>query len=188
MTDKVWMLAPDARLPDGSTYSGDIRDGFFHGDGLQQFASGMVYRGQFHEGYWHGQGVLESAMGWRYEGEFQKGVMEGQGVLDNDGTRYEGAFVNGKFNGPGRYEVGDSVYVAKFAEGLPVRGEHTTEYGTYAGEFLDWQYHGQGTYTPANAPANMESLSGTWEYGMLVEGNDSAQPEPSARPAPAVAV
>ncbi len=178
------MLAPDARLPDGSTYSGDIRDGFFHGDGLQQFASGKVYRGQFHEGYWHGQGVLESAMGWRYEGEFQKGVMEGQGVLDNDGTRYEGAFVNGKFNGPGRYEVGDSVYVAKFAEGLPVRGEHTTEYGTYAGEFLDWQYHGQGTYTPANAPADMESLSGTWEYGMLVEGNDSAQPEPPARPAP----
>lgn len=178
------MLAPDARLPDGSTYSGDIREGLFQGDGVQQFASGMVYRGQFHEGYWHGQGVLESAMGWRYEGEFLKGLMEGQGVLDNDGTRYEGAFVKGKFSGPGRYEVGDGVYVAEFAEGLPVRGEHITEYGTYAGEFLDWQYHGEGTYNPANAPADMESLSGIWEYGMLAEDNDSTQQQPSARPAP----
>ncbi|MDF0750953.1 caspase family protein [Marinobacter sp. 71-i] len=95
--DAPQLLPPDARLPDGSTYSGDIQDGLFHGEGVQEFANGMVYSGQFREGYWHGQGELESPAGWRYEGEFQNGTMSGQGVFEDDGSRYEGEFRNGEF-------------------------------------------------------------------------------------------
>lgn len=35
--DAPQLLPPDARLPDGSTYSGDIRDGLFHGEGSYAF-------------------------------------------------------------------------------------------------------------------------------------------------------
>ena len=125
--DAPQLLPPDARLPDGSTYSGDIQDGYFHGEGVQEFASGMVYTGQFQEGYWHGHGELESPAGWHYEGEFQKGTMSGQGVIEDDGSRYEGEFRNGEFHGEGRYEAGGSVYIAEFEDGEPVEGK--TRYG-----------------------------------------------------------
>ena len=35
--DAPQLLPPDTRLPDGSTYSGDIRDGLFHGEGSYAF-------------------------------------------------------------------------------------------------------------------------------------------------------
>jgi len=165
--DSIW-LPPDARLPDGSTYSGDIRDGLFHGEGVQRFASGVVYRGQFREGAWHGLGELESPAGWRYVGEFDGGLMSGQGVFENRGTRYEGEFRGDLFHGHGRFEAPYGVYLGEFAEGEPVRGQHITDYATYEGEFSDWQYHGEGTLTFADDPEGGRSLSGTWELGELL--------------------
>ncbi|WP_373187770.1 C13 family peptidase [Halopseudomonas sp.] len=179
--DASQLLPPDARLPDGSTYSGDTSEGLFHGEGVQRFASGMIYRGQFHEGYWHGKGELESPAGWRYAGEFQQGLMAGQGVWQDDENRYEGAFKDDDFNGQGRYEVNGSVYEAEFADGMPVKGKHITDYGTYEGEFLDWYYHGEGSYFYSDAPEGAESISGAWEYGEFVDADESA---PVDTPAP----
>lgn len=176
--DAPQLLPPDFRLPDGSTYSGDIRDGLFHGEGVQEFASGTVYSGQFREGYWHGEGELESPAGWRYKGEFQKGRMAGQGVLEDEERRYEGAFQNDEFHGKGRYEVNGGVYIAEFVDGNPVQGKHITDYGTYEGEFRDWYYHGEGTYSYASE--DMGSLSGTWEYGEFVDGEEYTPEEPPA--------
>jgi len=167
--DAPQLLPPDARLPDGSTYSGDIQDGYFHGEGVQEFASGMVYTGQFQEGYWHGDGELESPAGWHYEGEFQKGTMSGQGVIEDDGSRYEGEFRNGEFHGEGRYEAGGSVYIAEFEDGEPVEGKHVTDYGTYEGEFRDWYYHGEGSYAFTGESEDLGSLTGTWEFGEFVD-------------------
>jgi len=167
--DAPQLLPPDARLPDGSTYSGDIQDGYFHGEGVQEFASGMVYTGQFQEGYWHGHGELESPAGWHYEGEFQKGTMSGQGVIEDDGSRYEGEFRNGEFHGEGRYEAGGSVYIAEFEDGEPVEGKHVTDYGTYEGEFRDWYYHGEGSYAFTGESEDLGSLTGTWEFGEFVD-------------------
>lgn len=167
--DAPQLLPPDARLPDGSTYSGDMQDGYFHGEGVQEFASGMVYTGQFQEGYWHGHGELESPAGWHYEGEFQKGTMSGQGVIEDDGSRYEGEFRNGEFHGEGRYEAGGSVYIAEFEDGEPVEGKHVTDYGTYEGEFRDWYYHGEGSYAFTGESEDLGSLTGTWEFGEFVD-------------------
>lgn len=174
------LMAPDARLPDGSIYSGDIREGLFHGEGVQQFASGLTYSGQFREGYWHGEGELESPAGWRYAGDFQEGLMAGQGVFEDANIRYEGAFQNDDFNGNGRYEVSGSVYIGEFADGNPVKGKHITDHGTYDGEFRDWRYHGEGTYSYTDGPEGMGSRSGTWAYGELVDGPEYAlQPPPA---------
>ncbi|MFL1454266.1 C13 family peptidase [Marinobacter sp. GN3S48] len=178
--DAPELLSPDARLPDGSTYSGDIRDGLFHGEGVQEFASGTVYSGQFREGYWHGQGTLESPAGWRYEGEFKKGLMSGQGVLEDDDSRYEGAFRNNEFHGEGRYEASGSVYIAEFEDGAPVKGKHMTDYGSYEGEFRDWYYHGEGTYSFPDESEGMDSLSGTWEYGEFLDREEYTPEEPPA--------
>lgn len=162
--DAPQLLPPDARLPDGSTYTGDIQEGVFHGKGVQEFVSGTVYSGEFRDGYWHGQGELESRAGWRYEGEFQKGVMVGQGVFE---------------------EEGGSVYIAEFADGKPVRGKHITDYGTYEGEFRGWYYHGEGTYSFTGEAEHLDSLSGTWEDGEFVDGvNDGEDYAPEEPPAP----
>lgn len=185
--DTSQLLPPDARLPDGSTYTGDIEEGLFHGEGVQEFNSGMVYRGEFRNGYWHGQGVLESPAGWRYEGSFREGLMSGQGVLEDAHSRYEGGFRKDDFHGHGRYEVGNSVYVAEFADGSPVKGMHIDEYGTYQGEFRDWYYHGEGTYYYSGDSADMGSLSGTWEEGEFV-GGDEYLPEAPVPEEPAEAL
>ncbi|MDX1457337.1 MAG: C13 family peptidase [Marinobacter sp.] len=174
--DQPQLLPPDARLPDGSTYSGDIQNGLFHGEGVQVFASGLVYRGQFQEGYWHGQGELESPTDWRYEGEFQKGVMAGQGVLETEDSHYEGGFENNRLNGEGRLEIKGGVFIAEFVDDKPVRGKHITDYGTYEGEFQDWYYHGEGTFTYTDSE-NVPSLSGTWQYGEFLDQEETL-PEP----------
>ncbi len=178
--DAPQLLSPDARLPDGSTYSGDIQDGLFHGQGVQEFVSGTVYSGEFREGYWHGLGALESRAGWRYEGEFRKGVMAGQGVLEDEDSRYEGEFQDNEFHGKGRYEANGSVYIAEFVDGKPVKGKHITDYGTYEGEFRDWYYHGEGTYSYPDRFEDMGSLSGTWEYGEFVDREEYVPEEPPA--------
>lgn len=178
--DAPQLLPPDARLPDGSTYSGDIRDGFFHGEGVQEFASGTVYSGEFREGYWHGLGELESPVGWRYQGEFQNGLMTGQGVFEDEDSRYEGDFKDNEFHGQGRYEGSGGVYIAEFVEGNPVKGKHVTDYGTYEGGFRDWYYHGEGTYTFVSE--DMGTFSGTWEYGEFVDRKDYIPEEPPAPP------
>ncbi|MGP4846039.1 C13 family peptidase [Marinobacter sp. 1Y8] len=176
--DAPQLLPPDARLPDGSTYSGDIRDGLFHGEGVQKFVSGMVYSGQFREGYWHGQGKLESPAGWSYEGEFQKGLMSGQGVLEDEDSRYEGEFRNNDFDGKGRYEIRGDVYIAEFVDGNPIKGKHITDYGIYEGEFRDWYFHGEGTYSFVGESKDLGSLSGTWEYGEFVDEEEYIPEEP----------
>ncbi|WP_166255004.1 C13 family peptidase [Marinobacter salicampi] len=179
--DAGQLFPPDARLPDGSTYSGDVHEGLFHGEGVQAFASGMTYSGEFRDGYWHGEGELESPAGWRYEGEFRKGQMAGQGVLEDDDSRYEGAFQDENFHGKGRYEVSSGTYIAEFAGGDPVKGKHVTDYGTYEGDFQDWYYHGEGSFTYLDGPETTASLSGTWAYGQFVDGEEA---EPEAAPAP----
>ncbi|SFR62642.1 Uncharacterized conserved protein [Marinobacter daqiaonensis] len=179
--DSSPLLPSDARLPDGSTYTGETRNGVFHGEGVQEFPGGTVYRGEFREGYWHGKGELDSAAGWRYEGEFEKGLMAGEGVLQDENSLYEGAFRNNRFHGVGRYEVNDSVYIARFVDGDPVEGAHITDYGTYEGEFRDWYYHGEGTYTYTytGAPDDVGSLSGSWEYGEFLDGEEYTPEKPT---------
>src|SRR3546814_3151433 len=50
------LLPPDARLPDGGRYRGELVDGFLQGQGRVDYPNGSWYAGQFDKGQWHGTG------------------------------------------------------------------------------------------------------------------------------------
>lgn len=163
------LLPPDHRLPDGSTYAGDTRDGFFHGEGEQRFPDGTVYQGEFRDGYWHGQGELIAPDNWRYDGEFRQGMMAGQGVMTGDGRRYEGEFRENNFNGEGRFESDhQGVIEGSFADGDPTHATQRISGSEYRGEFRDWRWHGEGRW---------EDAEGGVYQGTFVEGQLSGRGE-----------
>jgi hypothetical protein len=53
-----------------------------------------------------------------------------------------------------------------------------TDYGTYQGEFRDWQYHGEGTFAYVDKFEGVGRLSGTWKHGEFVDGEEFAPKEP----------
>ena len=58
------------RSSDGSTYSGEWRQGMRWGQGTQTYAlTGNVYSGAWVDGRWHGYGELKLASGCCYRGE-----------------------------------------------------------------------------------------------------------------------
>jgi hypothetical protein len=62
-------------------------------------AGGWVYSGEFRNGVYHGFGTLQVGQ-VRYAGEFRDGRMHGQGVMAlADGTRYVGAVADGTITG-----------------------------------------------------------------------------------------
>ncbi len=86
----------------GSTYSGAIRMGFPHGQGIKIGTNGDRYEGQWEIGKRHGQGTLLWADGDRYEGQWESGNRQGQGtILWASGSRYEGEWKTGQPHGQG---------------------------------------------------------------------------------------
>ena len=42
----------------GSKYEGEMKDGWYHGNGRFIYPNGVVYEGEFVKGQFHGTGVL----------------------------------------------------------------------------------------------------------------------------------
>ena len=125
--DKPVIISPDAVLPNGAVYQGDIENGKFNGNGKLVYPDDIYYEGQFKNGMFNGSGKLVYPDDSFYEGQFENGLYNGKGILvDSEGNKYEGDFIKGKFNGKGLYS-----YVSK---------------GHYDGEFKDGKYHGIGKY------------------------------------------
>ena len=92
------------------TYSGDWKQGKYHGVGKLQEA-GHTYKGPFTNGVKHGseEATMTFANGRCFIGRFQKDAMR-EGVLQyEDGSYYEGLLNNNKRNGFGfyRFSSGD---------------------------------------------------------------------------------
>ncbi len=151
------LLPPDAVLPDGSVYHGDVENGRFQGNGTLVYADGSEYRGEFHDGLMHGRGEIITDK-WRYKGEMFRGEMAGEGVLENEFGKYEGSFAKGEFNGEGAYTYPNgNILKGEFADGKPLRGVLTRSGSghVYEGEFDGWEFHGQGEY---------RDEAGSWRY------------------------
>ena len=134
-------------LPDGSVYTGGIKNGLFHGQGMRLHPNGEKYEGNYVDGQASGRGVWSTQEG-RYEGQFLRGMYDGTGILIRANKyRYEGEFKDGEFDGNGVYASADG-YKAKgqFKAGqLNGTGSCVYASGTTAtGEFKNGELNGTG--------------------------------------------
>ncbi len=187
--DSEPLLPPDAVLPDGSRYRGEVIDGLLQGQGRLDYGDGSHYQGQFKDGQFNGQGIYTYADGSRYEGHFVKGLPSGEGHLSSSDFDYRGEFRQGQYNGLGvlQWRSGDS-FQGQFRRGEPHgQGVMTDADGNvftgsfdnnqlnglgsfksadgdlYSGEFRDNQFHGKGRYQSANG----DVWSGRFREGSL---------------------
>ena len=162
---------PDARLPDGGRYRGQVVDGLLQGQGRIDYPNGSWYAGGFKDGQWHGQGEWHGQNGEVYRGQFVAGLFEGLGDLTTPGSHYAGTFRHGRrdgegtlkqtgqtyrgqfkddlYEGAGELELADgSRYRGLFAKGKPngagVRSDASGN--QFSGRFVDGQLQGTGTY------------------------------------------
>jgi hypothetical protein len=63
----------------GDIYSGEFRQGKYHGQGILRYANGSTYEGVFVAGMRDGQGRHDDAQGWSYSGQWAADQMEGEG-------------------------------------------------------------------------------------------------------------
>ena len=163
---------PDARLPDGGRYRGEVVDGLLQGEGRIDYPNGSWYAGHFLNGQWHGEGEWHGSNGEVYLGQFQQGLFHGQGKLttanssysggfklgrrDGEGTlregeqHYRGQFKDDQYNGAGQLVLADgSQYQGQFAKGKPngegVRSD--TSGNQFSGRFTDGLLQGTGTFS-----------------------------------------
>jgi hypothetical protein len=80
------------RFAKGS-YTGNLKGGEPHGEGVLRLDNGDVYRGEFSEGFFDGRGSYRWSGGARYAGDFSKGKITGEGVF----TNAKGAAVSGRW-------------------------------------------------------------------------------------------
>ncbi|KAF0867053.1 C13 family peptidase [Pseudomonas sp. LD120] len=168
------LLPPDARLPDGGRYRGDLVDGLLQGQGRIDYPNGSWYAGQFDKGQWHGQGEWHGSNGEAYRGQFQQGLFHGQGTLTTKDSHYSGGFKFGRrdgegtlkedgmlyrgefkadlYSGLGHLELDDgSQYQGQFAKGKPNgEGQRSDASGNqFTGHFVNGQLEGTGTFNSA---------------------------------------
>ncbi|SFX96746.1 C13 family peptidase [Pseudomonas sp. NFACC36] len=188
------LLPPDARLPDGGRYRGELVNGLLQGQGRVDYPNGSWYAGQFDQGQWHGNGEWHGSNGEVYRGQFQHGLFHGQGSLSTPNSSYSGGFKHGRrdgegtlkengmtyrgefkadrYSGLGRLELADgSQYQGPFTNGKPNgEGQRFDAAGNqFTGNFVDGQLQGRGTFNSADGDVYVggfkdNQLSGRGRY------------------------
>jgi hypothetical protein len=166
---------PDARLPDGGRYRGEVVNGLLQGPGRIDYPNRSWYAGEFHNGLWHGQGEWHASNGDVYRGGFANGLFDGQGTLTTSGGSYVGGFKLGRregegtlkekgltyrgefkadqYDGLGRLELDDgSQYLGQFSRGKPNgEGQRSDASGNqFSGKFVNGKLQGNGSFTSAD--------------------------------------
>lgn len=156
---------PDARLPDGGRYRGEVVDGLLQGPGRVDYPNGSWYAGHFQQGQWQGRGEWHGSNGEIYRGEFQQGLFHGQGELTTPGSRYTGGFKLGRRDGEGRLKEGGQHYRGQFKDDqYNGAGELTLADGSqYQGLFANGKPHGEGLRSDASG----NQFSGRFVRGQL---------------------
>ncbi len=102
MVDGSFHGQGDYRFANGDRYSGAWQHGLQHGIGTYRWTDGNIYVGEWMNGQRHGYGTITWADGSDYSGDWQHDKRQGQGIMTwADGTRYEGAWVDGNMHGAG---------------------------------------------------------------------------------------
>lgn len=160
------LMPPDMRLPDNSTYHGELKDGLFHGRGELQWADGGSYVGKFQNGLMHGEGELIEPNGTRHKGLYQNGMMHGKGHIKfAEGGSYFGEFDQNQMTGEGMMvDAYGNQYQGQFESGMLVQGtEKDSDGNVYEGSFKKGLLDGQGTLFTSEG----DTYKGEFEAGVL---------------------
>jgi serine/threonine protein kinase len=85
-------------------YSGQLKDGFPHGEGVADYDDNTHYEGTFNKGFRHGKGKCIFTDGTVYIGDYVNNMAEGRGeMIYPDSGRYVGNWKNNLQNGYGRF-------------------------------------------------------------------------------------
>jgi len=162
------LLPPDARLPDGGRYRGDLVNGLLQGQGRVDYPNGSWYAGEFDKGQWHGQGEWHGSNGEVYRGQFNQGLFDGQGTLTTNGSSYTGGFKLGRRDGEGTLKENGMTYRGEFkADQYSGLGRLELEDGSsYQGQFTNGKPNGEGQ----RGDASGNQFTGHFVNGQL-EGN-----------------
>lgn len=101
--------------PDGSEYTGQMKNGKMHGQGILKYSDGSVYTGMMRDGKRNGHGTLLFANGDNYDGQWKNDLMEGFGTFKwTDGSWYQGGYKKGKYNGRGTLTTNGKSYEQQY--------------------------------------------------------------------------
>ncbi|NBA97495.1 C13 family peptidase [Pseudomonas sp. R5(2019)] len=166
---------PDARLPDGGRYRGEVINGVLQGQGRIDYPNGSWYAGQFLNGQWHGQGEWHGSNGEVYRGQFQQGLFHGQGSLQANGSHYSGGYQLGRREGEGTLKEPGLLYRGGFkADQYSGAGHLELEDGSeYQGLFAKGKPNGEGTRSDASG----NEFTGTFVNGQLEGSGTFNSPE-----------
>lgn len=156
---------PDARLPDGGRYRGDVVNGLLQGPGRVDYPNGSGYAGQFKDGQWQGQGQWHGRNGEVYTGGFDHGLFHGQGTLIARGTTYTGGFVKGRRQGEGTFKEAGVSYRGGFKEDQ-YWGEGHIELDD-GSQYQGWFAHGKPNGEGTRSDAAGNQFTGTFVNGLL---------------------
>jgi hypothetical protein len=159
------LLPPDARLPDGGRYRGQVVDGLLQGEGRIDYPNGSWYAGGFKDGQWHGQGEWHGQNGEVYRGQFAEGLFQGLGDLITPGSHYAGTFSHGRRDGEGTLKQADQTYRGQFKDDL-YEGAGLLELADgsrYQGLFAKGKPNGSGVRSDASG----NQFSGRFVNGQL---------------------
>ena len=159
-----------SKMPDGQgkmiyddyrSYSGDWKDGRWHGQGHVR-CKAYDYVGSFVNDQKHGWGIMTCSDGNVYEGEFEHDKRHGRGVMVySDGSKYVGEFAHNSREGKGDFVMSNGCrYFGYFHnDSFHGQGNMTFEDGSvYFGQFKFGQKEGHGIELGANGLTRYDGL------------------------------
>ena len=163
---------------DGETYTGEFKNGKFHGKGVSIFKNNAGYEGQWKDGMFDGFGTYKFENGGKYVGEFKKDLRNGKGYVEQiNGSKFEGQWKNDVLVGVVTATYADgSVYVGTLKDGLPDgKGTKTLKSGAnYTGQWKSGAMDGKGTFTYENGTRQ----TGIWAESKLIKDESPKPPSP----------
>ena len=95
---------------DNGSYTGEMADGKFNGQGTYCWTDGGRYEGQWKNGNMHGRGIFYYANGSKYKGDWVNDKKQGWGTYDwQDGSRYEGQWNGDYMHGQGVFYYANGI-------------------------------------------------------------------------------